>query len=178
MICSYSAATANVEARMAGNPNRFLWLKWAVILFAFYLALVDKTDWQEMTAGVLCMAVAALAVTVTAVRGDLHFQPRFSWLAVALRLPWRILADCSIVLGAICGKLVGRQQKGAFRVVPFDAGGPTPVDAARRALATGGVSIAPNTYVVAIDEKRNVLLVHQLVPSAQPPGHGDKEWPL
>ena len=49
--------------------------------------------------------------------------------------------------------------------VPF-AHGPSadPGAAARRALATAGVSASPNTYVVGIDTRRDELLAHQLVP--------------
>ena len=49
---------------------------------------------------------------------------------------------------------------------------------ARRALVVAGVSLAAEHYVIAVDRERNVLIVHQLIPSQEPPGHGDREWPL
>jgi hypothetical protein len=49
--------------------------------------------------------------------------------------------------------------------VPFPHGpGDDPEAAARRALATVGLSVAPNTVVVGIDAATDELLVHQLVP--------------
>lgn len=154
----------------------FMW--WAV-LFGFYLLLAAKQAVAEAVAGVAIAALGAAAATSTAGAGKLRFRARLPWLAQVARLPGRILADCGIVAVALWRRLVGRHVvSGEFRIVPFDPGGDDAESAARRALVTLGVTLAPNTYVVAVDRERGVLLLHQLVPSAQPPGGGDREWPL
>ena len=49
-----------------------------------------------------------------------------------------------------------------MRAIRFRGTGPDAVDNARRALAEGLGSFAPNTVVIGVDERRNVLLAHQL----------------
>ena len=105
--------------------------------------------------------------------GKLHFKARLRWLGRLARIPGRILLDCGIVATALF-----RKRPSSFRTIPFDPGDASAEAAARRAIVTAGVSAAPNTYVVAIDRSRGLILVHQLVPTALPPGGGDTEWPL
>lgn len=155
------------------------WFFWWAALFGLYLLFVAKLTAAEALVGSVAAALAATGTMATARAADLHFRPRIRWLRLLLRLPWRVLADCGIVGMALWRQIVQRQNvDGAFRIVPFDSGGDDAVSTARRALVTAGVSLAPNTYVVAVDRQRGVLLVHQLVPSSEPPGGGDREWPL
>lgn len=155
------------------------WFVWWIVLVGYYLLLVGKATWGEARAGVVGAAIAATAATVTTQRGELRFQVRLRWAVHLLRLPWRVLADTGIVMAALGRRLVLRRAvHGTFRAVPFDPGSDDPTSAARRALVTAGVSLAPNTYVIAIDRDAGLLLVHQLVRSPEPPGHGDREWPL
>ena len=80
--------------------------------------------------------------------------------------------------GALLKSLSGAPPPaGEYRDITFHPGGDDPVSAARRALVVLGVSLSPNTFVVAVDRERGLLRIHQLVPSAQPSGE-DKEWPL
>ena len=71
---------------------------------------------------------------------------------------------------------------GRFRELPFDTetGSQPGEAAARQALVIAGISLAPNTFVVVVNEKpaSGTLLAHQLVPSLEPPGRGDRLWPL
>lgn len=144
-----------------------------------YLLLAGSLSWQELIAAVILSGVSALAVTMTCRAGHLHFQPRWHWLRHFRHLPAKVLADCLIVAAALARALLKREQiEGAFRTIPFDPGGDDPESAARRALVLAGACVAPNTYVVAVDVERGQLLLHQLVPSAQPPGAGSTEWPL
>ncbi|HWG46818.1 MAG TPA: Na+/H+ antiporter subunit E [Gemmataceae bacterium] len=155
------------------------WAGWWTVFALTYLLLAGSLQWAELVAGTVLAGLAALAVTAARTAGHLHFAPRLRWLAQLRRLPGRILADYGIVGAALWRTIIRRQRiEGAFRTIPFDAGDDDPVSAARRALVTVGACLAPNTYVVAIDFQRGSLLVHQLIPSAQPPGDGDKEWPL
>lgn len=155
------------------------WAVWWLVLWAIYGLFAAKFTWEETLAGGVLAALAALAVTVTRRAGGLDFRPHMGWLRLTGRLPGRVLADCGIVALALWRALVLRRPvHGAFRTVPFDAGGDDPESAARRALVIAGASLAPNTYVVAIDAEKGEMLVHQLFPSARPPGGGDREWPL
>lgn len=154
-------------------------LGWWTALLVFYLLLAAKWSWQEASAGAVAAGIATTAAVATYRAGGLAFRPRLRWLRLLARIPWSIFVDCGVVAAALWRRLVhGEMVTGSFRTVPFDPGGEGSVSAARRALVTAGVSLAPNTYVVAIDRDRGLLFVHQLVPSPQPPGNGDREWPL
>jgi multisubunit Na+/H+ antiporter MnhE subunit len=155
------------------------WLGWWAALLGLYLLLAAKLTGEEILVGVGAAALAATAATVTVKAGNLRFQPRLSWLRRFARLPGLVLADCGIMAAVLWRHIVQRRTvEGVFRTVPFDAGGDDAVSAARRALVTAGISLAPNTYLVDMDRERGILLVHQLVPSAETPGKGDREWPL
>lgn len=148
---------------------------WWLGFLPLYLLLAGSLDWQEIIAGAVLSALAALALTVTHRAGKLHFQPRLRWIKYFRRLPGQVLADCGLVGAALLRR---EKIESAFRTIPFDPGGEDAESAARRALVVAGASLAPNTYVVVIDTERGQLLMHQLVPTAQPPGRGDPEWPL
>jgi multisubunit Na+/H+ antiporter MnhE subunit len=155
------------------------WVAWWAALVGFYLLLVMKLAWPEAVAGAVAAALGATGATAAAGAGRLHFRPRLRWLRHLIGIPWRVLADCGIVAAALGRALVLRQPvEGEFRTIPFEPGDGSGESAARRALVAVGVSLAPNTFVVAVDREHRLLLVHQLVPSARPPGGGDREWPL
>lgn len=152
---------------------------WWLAFLLLYLLLAGNFDWQEGVAGLGLAGVATVAMTATRRAASLYFQPRLGWLRHFRRLPRQVLVDCAIVATALARALFRRAKvEGVFRTIPFDPGGDDAESAARRALVTAGVCLAPNTYVVAIDAERGEMLLHQLVPSAQPPGGGDREWPL
>lgn len=154
-------------------------LGWWLGFVPLYLLFAASLNWQEIVAAVVVSALAALAVTTTRHAGQLHFELRLHWFVHFLHLPGRVLADCGIVAAALARTLLRRERvEGVFRTIPFDPGGDDAESAARRALVLAGACLAPNTYVVAVDEQRKEMRVHQLVPSAQPPGKGDREWPL
>lgn len=154
------------------------WVGWLAGLLGFYLLLAVKLSWQEAAAGAVAAAVGATGATVVARVGGLHFRVHLRWLRRFIRLPWRVLADCGIVTAALgCALVRRRPVEGYFRTVPFDPGDNRGDSAARRALVAAGISIAPNTFVVAIDREHHLLVIHQLVPSARPPRGEDEEWP-
>jgi hypothetical protein len=59
--------------------------------------------------------------------------------------------------------------RGEFRVVAFPSEDDDARSAARRALATAAVSVAPNTLVVGVEGGEGVMLIHQLVPEPGSP---------
>ena len=77
------------------------------------------------------------------------------------------MRDTGVVVAALWRHLVLRRPvAGSFRAVAFSWDGRGPRAAARRALAKGAGSVAPNTYMVGIDDEDDVILVHQLVARA------------
>lgn len=166
---------------MSRQPIHFWrWVFWWIGLFALYVLFIVKLDPEELGVGVILAALAATAAWVSARTGKLRFRLHWRWLPIAARLPASIASDCGTLIAALWRSLILRKQvRGVFREIPFNPGGINgPVSNARRALVVAGVSLSPNTYVVAIDIERKVLTLHQLVASKEPPGHDDREWPL
>jgi hypothetical protein len=85
-----------------------------------------------------------------------------------VQVPVHIVTETVQLIVVLVRHATGRKRvRGAFVAVPFEHGpDDDPEAAARRALATVGLSLAPNTVVVGIDGRRDELLTHQLVPDA------------
>lgn len=151
-----------------------------VVLYLWYLLLVDTFDKQEMVAALIIAVLGATATMIAARQRMARGAVRIRWLALlAGRLPPQALRDCGIVFAALWRQVVRREQvEGAFRVIQFDPGGDDAYAAARRALVVAGVSLPPNSFVAAIDAEQGKLLIHNLVPPAHAPGGPDVEWPL
>jgi multisubunit Na+/H+ antiporter MnhE subunit len=144
-------------------------LLWWVALFGLWVLLVGTKDELELLAGACAAVLGVVAVEAVRSQGLLRFEFRKSWLVSALKPLARVLPDYVIVLRVLVGALRRRgRTRGAFRAVPFDAGGDTPLGAGRRAFVTAAGSIAPNALVVDVDRERNLLLVHELDPAKAP----------
>lgn len=166
------------------GPERPRWVLaaacWAGLL-GVYLLLAGGLDWPEVVVGATSSALATLAVMGSGHPDHLGRMRLAWWLLVLWRLPGRVVADSARVLGASLGR---SQPKGRMIVVPFDRGGDDPVDGSRRALVVASASIAPNSYVVTVDAGADAdaevdgMLIHQLVPTREAPGKGDRMWPV
>jgi hypothetical protein len=84
---------------------------------------------------------------------------RLGWLALAWRVPLRVLSDFALLVPALV-----RRPDGAFRRVGAEEG-----PAGWGAFLTVAASIAPNTYVVETEENGDVV-VHDLQPERASPG--------
>ncbi|MDQ6805412.1 MAG: Na+/H+ antiporter subunit E [Actinomycetota bacterium] len=134
-----------------------------VLAAGFYLLLIDTIDLPELYAGAGAVLLAAAAFEVSREQGLTEAQIDPTWLVGVWRVVVRIPRQLALVSWEALAQLLTRKRsRGAFRVVPFGAGGENPRDAARRALAEALGSLTPNTIVVGIDPDRQLLLVHQL----------------
>ena len=139
------------------------------MLFALWLLLVDSVDGPNMITGAVCALVAAaLAARVKSLR-RVHARPRIGMLRFVYR-PFTLLVTDSVrVTWALVARVVLRRQSaGHFRAVRYRAVTDDPEDVARRILTEWGASAGPNRYVIGIDGRRRVLLIHELVPSSRP----------
>lgn len=155
-------------------------LGWWTGLVVVYLLLVDTNETAEIVAALILAALSTVALAAAAMHDMARGAPRLRWFALlARRLPARALKDCGIVFAALWRQVARREEvTGAFRVIRFEPGGDDARSAARRALVVAGVSLPPNSFVVAIDAERGRLLIHHLVPPARSPGGPGVEWPL
>jgi hypothetical protein len=89
-----------------------------------------------------------------------------------------VIADCGIVGRALCLTLIGRIPRGEVCSMPiYAAGEDGPEAAGRRALILAGLSLAPDTYALALDHDAGCITLHQLVRNERR-SRSDGEWPL
>ncbi len=142
-----------------GTPGAVrAWFAWWVLLAGLYLALVDTRRLQELVAAVVIGAFGATASILVRHERDVVLRPRPRWVVHELRpvLDWP--RDLVRLARALLWRPRGRVVE-----VAFEATGEDPHDAARRALAVAGGTLAPNRIVIGIDAERGVLAYHELV---------------
>ena len=145
------------------------WVAWYVPLVVLWLAFVDTFARQEVIAGLVAAAVAATAAELVRSQELVRFRLDPRWLRGLPGLPWQVLRDTWLLTVALWRHCTGHPVRGVFRVVPFPSEADDDRSAARRALVTVLVSVAPNTVVVGVEGDEGELLVHQLVPQPGSP---------
>jgi hypothetical protein len=140
------------------------WLVWFAVLNLLWLVLISAFVWQEEILGLFAAALGATAAEAVREQGLAGFRPRARWLWRARVLPWRAVRETGPVLVALARRTAGRGDvHGRFRVVAVTLPDDPDEQAAKRALLAAGESFAPNAYVVAIDNKAGLMLIHELV---------------
>ncbi len=152
------------------------WFVWTALLFLAYQLLEDRPVAEELVAGGVIAALAALAVNRLHQRSETTYAARWSDLGRLAKVPLQIVSDTIAVGTAIARSLADRDAlKGSVEQIPMQFGAEkSSYDATRRAFVAYGMSVAPNTVVCLID--RRGLFVHRLVGRMPPPS--DLRWPL
>ena len=140
------------------------WVVWWVLLMSFWVVLDDSIAVDELLAGAGAAALAAFLAELVGHQAATRFRMRIGWVTPVLGLPGQVVRDTVIVLAALGRRLArGELPPSGFREIPAHFGGASQVGVTRRVLLVGGRSVAPNTFVLGIDEERNVMVLHQLV---------------
>lgn len=141
-------------------------LAWAAGSMLLWLLLTSTFRGAELVTGAIAAVLTATAVEAVRERGRFVFRPRLRWVRRAVGIPVRVVVETWQVTLVLVRHATGRSRvRGRFVAVPFPHGAnDDPEAAARRALATAALSVAPNTIVVGIDAATDELLAHQLVP--------------
>jgi hypothetical protein len=136
-----------------------------------WMLLVFNTQPAEIVLGAVAAALAATGAELVRSHGSVPFAPDLRWSRALLGLPRAVLIDTwrmAVLLGAHF--LRGRPIEGSFRIVQFPCGPRDNArDQARLAVSQWLGGVSPNTYVLGIDERRNVAVVHQLIREERPP---------
>ncbi len=143
---------------------------WLVVGTLVYLSFLDNRSVDEwvagafVTAGSIWLARAAFRAAGLSYHPDL---PRLWRLGAVFRI---IAAECWAVFVALVRHLTGRKQiQGEIVAIPVDGRLVQGADeVAFDAAITVEAGLAPNTFILGLVEKQEVLLVHQLVPQAEP----------
>jgi multisubunit Na+/H+ antiporter MnhE subunit len=156
--------------RRRRSSRAIYWLAWFAVLNLLWLVFISAFDLAETVLGLVASAIAATAASAVRETRLVRFRPRARWILGGWRLPWRVIVETGLVLRVLWLRVVrGRPIAGRFVVQPLRPGRDPERDAARRALFTIGASIAPNTYVVGIDQDAEAALLHELVPEPARP---------
>lgn len=135
-------------------------------MFGLWLLLVEDFYPSELLAGGAAALIAVVAGLLA-----VQSEQRFARLLLAetralAAAPFAVVRDSVIVLGAaLLAGIRARPVRSAFREIPFEPGDDSAESAGRRAIATAAHSLAPNTSVLGYDSRRDVMVVHQLVPT-------------
>jgi len=133
-------------------------------MMAFWVAIDDSLESDELLVGAGAAALAALAAEVITDQEAVRFRMRPRWLLPALRLPGHVARDTWIVFAALARMLVrGQSPDSEFAELPVRYGDATALGQTRRMLLTGARSPAPNMFVLGLDPERDVMVVHRLV---------------
>jgi hypothetical protein len=142
---------------------------WAVGMGTYLLFVVTLAP-EELAVGALAAALATLAIAVVHRHEPiaLDWSAAARWLAGTWRLPLRVVVDTVRLTRALWRQFArGEPVRGRFRTVPFPEDEPAATATARRVLVTTVASLAPNAYVVGIEDGR--ALVHELLPGDADP---------
>lgn len=140
------------------------WLAWFAVLNLLWLVFISAWILEEAILGIIASAVAATAAEAVREQGLAGFRPRVRWLWRARVLPWLAVRETALVLKELARRLAGRAPvRGRFRIVRVELPDDPHEEAAKRALLTVGASFAPNSYVLTIDNRRRLMLIHELV---------------
>jgi len=147
------------------------WLGWWAVSFALWVLLVFKTEPAEFVAGAIAAAFAATGAELVRARGYAPFAPDLQWSRGLLRLPREVVMDSWRMAVLLVRHYVrGDTIQGCLRIVHFSVGSrDDPRAQARRAVAEWLGCVSPNTYVIGIDERHQVAVVHQLIRDELPP---------
>jgi hypothetical protein len=133
---------------------------------SLWIIIDDSVATDELLVGAGAAALAALLAEVAGEQAGTRPYLRLRWLGPALKLPADLIRDTGIVYRALWRRLShGEEPASGFREIPVRFGPQTVEGKARRALLVGGKSVAPNTFVLGLDEGRQVMVVHHLVPT-------------
>lgn len=137
-------------------------------LAAVWMLLVDNESLPELLTGAGAVSIATVGSEL--VRHQRIAQVRFHplWVVRLWKPVARVPLDVGIVVWELFRQIFERKRaRGTLRALRFRAVEDDPASNARRALAEAAGSLAPNTIVIGIDERRKLILVHQLKPTGR-----------
>src|SRR5438105_4400164 len=141
-------------------------VEWALFSL-LWLFFENQTNFYEFLFGAGAALLAAIGTELIRRQPFADLRPRLLWIAQAWRLPWYVLQGNFVIFRAMAQQFF-KPEKSILRSVPFAAGGSDAASAARRALAMTYTTLPPNFIVLSIDLVKQVMVIHQVEPSAVP----------
>ncbi|HXS66040.1 MAG TPA: hypothetical protein VN767_24575 [Streptosporangiaceae bacterium] len=131
---------------------------------SFWVILDDSINTDELLAGAGAAAIGAFFAEVAIYQANGQVRLRVEWIVPALTLPWKLVRDTGVVFLALLKRLTrGELPPSGFREEPVSYGPDSAEGRTRRSLIVGGLSVAPNQFVLGLDRESGVMVVHELV---------------
>lgn len=139
-----------------------------VVLFGLWMLFVSMTKPQEMIAGLIAAAIAAVADATIKSEGFAKFKPRIDWLPLIFWEAWYALDGTWAIMVALFRHIAGKKSEAQFVSVPMITGGDDAESWARRALMVAYITMTPNVIVLGIDIEGQRMLLHEILPTGVP----------
>jgi hypothetical protein len=142
------------------------WLSAWLALFWLWMLLVGEWNRYEWIAAACAAAVAATIGEAARSRADVHPRVPLRLVAESWSIVHQTFVDFAILMWALVRSAARRKVvRGEFRVHALAAGGDDPRSVGRRAWIMWAANITPNAIAIDLDKKRDLSLLHDLVPN-------------
>lgn len=132
---------------------------WTLVLWGIWLLTLSAVDQPDVVVGGLCALACGFCAAAARRAIRRRWRPPLAVLGPMALLPVAVVVDCGAVL---LSPLRPRTRRGTVETVDVAAAGPSPRQAARRAIITAVVSASPSTVVLDAEEATGTLVVHAL----------------
>ena len=141
------------------------WLVAWVALWWLWMLLAGEWNHYEWIAAAGAATVAATIGEVARTRADVSAHVPSRWLARGWTALLMVVVDFAILVWALVKSALRREVvRGSFRAHEFPAGGDDAESVGMRTWVNLLANYSPNAYVVDIDQERQLVLLHDLVP--------------
>ena len=136
----------------------------AAVLAGIYLLLAQSVAALEIVAAAGAGILGSFAVRALLKTEPVRFGFGLRWSRSVLRLPYQVIRDSLLVIGALPRLLVhSPEHVGAFHDDSTAAAGHSPEAATRRALLVLEISMPPNSYILDISGTDGTERIHRLI---------------
>jgi len=132
---------------------------WWALLFGLWMLLVDTVSTAELLGALAAASTGVLATRLVFAGGTAELRPVGGLLLALARQSARVPADLWLLALALFGALAGHRRPGRFHEIELRLASSESDNGRRAAIEVFG-SLAPNTIVLGVDERR--VVVHQL----------------
>lgn len=140
-----------------------------VAMAALWIVFVAGVHAPEMLVGALSIAASTAFLSLMWRAQEDHVLFRAADVAQVWRVPAQVAGDALVILKVLWQDLFSASREPSFyELHRFDGGPPCPELLGRELLAVAYLTASPNSIVLGIDERKSMLMVHQLAPTPLP----------
>jgi hypothetical protein len=139
-----------------------------ILLAVFWVACVSTFHIHEMIVGMPAVLLAVISCLFVVRKLPIQFRPSLADLLQVWRLPWYMVSGLVEIALVLARDFAGRRAPSLFRSAYWRHVAENGEDIAKRTLAIGFTTVAPNFVIVGIDREQHQMLFHQVQRSGVP----------